>query len=102
MMFSMPARLNGRTIKRIAFRLVLLCCPLALFGQQFDLLIRNGRVIDGSGTPGIFADIGVTGDRIAFLGPVSPGAKAAPAIDAHRLVVPPRFLAMLYHSQCNL
>src|SRR5258708_29610933 len=102
MMFAMPARLNGRTIKRIAFRLVLLCCPLGLFGQQFDLLIRNGRVIDGSGTPGISADIGVTGDRIAFLGQAPSGAKAARVIDAQGLVVAPGFIDMLEHSEWNL
>src|SRR5258708_26827375 len=85
MMFAMPVRANGRSIKRIAFRRVLLCCPLGLFGQQFDLLIRNGRVIDGSGTPGISADIGVTGDRIAFLGQAPSGAKAARVIDAQGL-----------------
>src|SRR5258708_16490516 len=102
MMFAMPARLNGRTIKRIAFRLVLLCCPLGLFGQQFDLLIRNGRVIDGSGTPGISADIGVTGDRIAFLGQAPSGAKAARVIDAQGLVVAPGFIDMLEPSEWNM
>src|SRR5258708_2467495 len=102
MMFAMPARLNGRTIKRIAFRLVLLCCPLGLFGQQFDLLIRNGRVIDGSGTPGICADMGVRGDRIALLGQAASGAKAARVIDAQGLVVAPGFIDMLEHSEWNL
>ena len=102
MMFAMPAPFNGRAIQRLAVRLLLLCCPLGLFGQQFDLLIRNGRVIDGSGTPGIFADIGVTGDRIAFLGPVSPGAKAARVIDAQGLIVAPGFIDMLEHSEWNL
>ncbi len=102
MMFAMPARLNGRTIKRIAFRLVLLCCPLGLFGQQFDLLIRNGRVIDGSGSPAISADIGVNADRIAFLGQASAGVKAARVIDAQGLVVAPGFIDMLEHSEWNL
>src|SRR5258708_13531270 len=102
MMFAMRARLNGRTIKRMGFRLVFLWCRLGVLGQQFDLLIRNGRGIDGSGTPGISADIGVTGDRIAFLGQAPSGAKAARVIDAQGLVVAPGFIDMLEHSEWNL
>ena len=60
-MFAMPALTNGRTIGKHVLRLFLLCCPLGLFGQQYDLLIRNGRVIDGSGTAAIVADVGVRG-----------------------------------------
>ena len=46
---------------------------LALFtaaaqAQQLDLIIHGGTVIDGSGSPGRRADIGITGDRIVFIG----------------------------------
>jgi hypothetical protein len=40
---------------------------------QFDVLIRNARVMDGSGNPWIRADLGITGDRITAV-----GALAAP------------------------
>jgi len=36
--------------------------------QQYDVLIRNGRVIDGAGNPWVYADVGIQGDRIAFVG----------------------------------
>ena len=38
------------------------------FAQDFDLIIRGGSLIDGSGSPAIKADIGITGDRIVFIG----------------------------------
>src|SRR5258708_39145572 len=102
MMFAMPGLPNGRPIRKLAFRLFLLCCPLGLLGQQFELLIRNGRVIDGSGAPGISADIGVIGDRIAFLGPATAGAKAVRVVGARGLVVAPGFIDMLGHSEWSL
>jgi N-acyl-D-amino-acid deacylase len=43
--------------------------------QEIDLLIRGGSLIDGSGAPAKKADIGITGDRIVFVGP-SAGRKA--------------------------
>lgn len=102
MMFAMPGPLHGRAIQRLALRLFLLWCPLGLFGQQFDILIRNGRVIDGSGVPAISADIGVNGGRIAFLGQAPADAKASRVIDARGLIVAPGFIDMLEHSEWNL
>ena len=43
---------------------------------MFDLLIRGGRVIDGAGNPWFHADVGVAGDRIAVVGPVSRAGRA--------------------------
>ena len=42
--------------------------PLAAQGAPADLLIRNGRVIDGTGAPARNADVAITGDRITFVG----------------------------------
>src|SRR5262249_55194086 len=39
--------------------------------NNFDLLIRNGRIIDGSGQPGFSADLGIKGDRIVRIGDLS-------------------------------
>ncbi len=84
--------------------LLLLFCTLALplFGQQFDYLIRNGRVIDGSGNPWIYADVGIIGDRIAFVGKADPTLIAKRTIDAKGLIVAPGFIDMLGQSETNL
>ena len=49
--------------------------------QPFDILIRNGRVLDGTGNPWYRADIGITGERIRAMGQLT-GATAKTVIDA--------------------
>src|SRR3546814_17374286 len=57
---------------------------------MYDLLIRNGTVIDGSGHPGYRADVAIQGGRIAAIGDVSGNARHV--IDADGHVVPPGFI----------
>ena len=70
--------------------------------QQYDVLIRNGRLVDGSGNPWTYADVGVIGDRIAFVGRAAQGVTAKRTIDATGLVVAPGFIDMLGQSEFNL
>lgn len=72
------------------------------FAQQYDILIRNGKVVDGSGNPWTYGDIGVIADRIAFVGHASPNVNAKRTIDAKGLVVAPGFIDMLGQSELNL
>jgi N-acyl-D-amino-acid deacylase len=60
----------------------------------YDLIIRNGRVFDGSGTPGVVQSIAIRGDRIAAIGTLS-GATARATLDASGLAVAPGFINML-------
>ena len=76
--------------------------PLPLFAQQYDVLIRNGRVVDGSGNPWTYADVGIIGDRVAFVGHAGPGVTAKRTIDATGLIVAPGFIDMLGQSEFNL
>jgi dihydroorotase/N-acyl-D-amino-acid deacylase len=69
--------------------------------SQYDLLIRNGRVIDGSGRAAYVADVAIKGDRIVSIGKISPTA-AARTIDAQGLVVAPGFIDMLGQSETYL
>jgi N-acyl-D-amino-acid deacylase len=63
----------------------------------WSLLLRGGTVIDGSGAPGVTADVAVEGDRIAVVGPRLAG-EAARVIDATGHVVAPGFVDMHSHS----
>lgn len=65
--------------------------------QQFDILIKNGRVLDGTGNPWYRADIGITGDRIRAMG-VLPNATAKTVIDAADRYVTPGFIDVHSHA----
>ena len=67
----------------------------------FDVLITNGRVVDGTGAPWFRADVGIIGDRIAEIGQLQ-GRKATTIVDASNLVVSPGFIDMLGQSEFNV
>jgi dihydroorotase/N-acyl-D-amino-acid deacylase len=69
--------------------------------SAYDLIIRNGHIIDGTGNPWFAADLGIRGDRIAAIGDLS-GQKATREIDAKGRVVAPGFIDMLGQSEINL
>src|SRR5688500_7338209 len=65
--------------------------------QQFDILIRNGRVLDGTGNPWYRADIGITGDRIRAMGRLG-NTTAKTTIDAADRYVTPGFIDVHSHA----
>ncbi len=69
--------------------------------MTWDILIRGGTVIDGSGRPGESADIAILGGRIARIGPGLAG-EAARVIDAEGLAVTPGFIDIKTHSDFTL
>src|SRR5213595_933337 len=69
--------------------------------MEWDILIRGGLVIDGSGRPGARADVAVAGGRIAHIGPGLAG-DAARLIDAAGLAVTPGFIDIKTHSDFTL
>jgi N-acyl-D-amino-acid deacylase len=63
----------------------------------FDVLIRNGRVMDGSGNPWTRADVGIRGGRIAAVGRLA-AAQATTTIDAADRLVTPGFIDVHSHA----
>ncbi len=86
-------------------RLVIAALLLSVAGctrpPQYDVIIRNGTVIDGSGAPGVAADVAIQGQRIAAVGALGP-ATATTEVDAKGLTVAPGFINMLSHSETSL
>jgi dihydroorotase/N-acyl-D-amino-acid deacylase len=91
-----------KRILEVILVLVVLLCSLSLFAQQYDVLIRGGRVVDGTGNPWVYADVGIAGDRITLVGRPPADARAGRVIDARGLIVAPGFIDMLEQSEWNL
>jgi N-acyl-D-amino-acid deacylase len=93
--------LPGHTLSR-ALALLVFAVPLCqAAGSDYDLIVRNGHVIDGTGSPWYAADVAVRDGRIAAIGHL--GRAGAPRIiDAHGQVVAPGFIDMLGQSELTL
>ncbi|MEZ0314633.1 MAG: amidohydrolase family protein [Myxococcota bacterium] len=67
----------------------------------YDVVIANGRVVDGTGAPWFVGDVGVVGDRIVAIGDLS-SAPTKQRIDAKSLVVAPGFIDLQGQSELNV
>jgi N-acyl-D-amino-acid deacylase len=96
-------RFFNRRMKRDGFLVVLLTLTAALAArsQDFDVIIRNGAVYNGTGAEAQHVDLAIKGDRIAGIGDFK-NAKAKTIIDAHELAVAPGFINMLSWSTESL
>src|SRR5438067_6504226 len=97
----------SRRSKRMAALLCVVfaaCAALVLRGQgaPYDVLIRGGRIVDGTGNPWFEGDVAIRGDRIAAVGWLGAEAAARRVIDARGLVVAPGFIDMHSHSDMVL
>ena len=92
------------SVRRFATLLAVALWVLALAGAQgtrFDLVIRGGRVLDGTGNPWFVADIGLRDGRVAAIGNLD-GAAATRAIDATGKFIAPGFIDLHSHSDRGL
>jgi N-acyl-D-aspartate/D-glutamate deacylase len=90
--------MHSRTSCLLALFLVLVTTSWSRGADvEYDLVIRGGRVVDGTGNPWFKGDVAVRGDRIVAIGRIPAGA-AKREIDARGLVVAPGFIDMHSHS----
>src|SRR5215213_2768811 len=80
---------------------VALLAMTTLAQAPYDLVITNGKIVDGSGNPWYYADVGIQNGKIKFIGKL-PKIGNTPHIDAAGLVVAPGFIDMHSHSDTLL
>ncbi|HEY7212260.1 MAG TPA: D-aminoacylase [Bryobacteraceae bacterium] len=88
-----------RNLGAFVFAVLVWASPLS--AQSFDVLIRNGHIIDGTGSPWYSADIAIRNGRIAGIG-LFDHVSAKQTIDAHGLIVAPGFIDMLGQSEISV
>jgi len=69
--------------------------------QSFEVVITNGHIIDGTGSPWYSGDVGIRDGKVAAIGNLT-GASAKRTIDAHGDVVAPGFIDMLGQSESTI
>jgi N-acyl-D-amino-acid deacylase len=79
----------------------LLTPPLEAQTEGFDIIIMNGRIVDGTGNPWFYGDVAIRGGRIVKVGHIGP-TRAVRRIDARGMIVAPGFIDMLGQSELNL
>ncbi len=80
---------------------IVACSQPSIPEAPYDVLIRNGHILDGTGNPWYSGDVAIRDDRIAAIGSLE-NAKAKRVIDASGLVVSPGFIDMLGQSEFSL
>jgi N-acyl-D-amino-acid deacylase len=86
---------------RIFLVLTAFTAPFLARAQQFDIIIRNGHIIDGTGSPWYAGDIAILNGRIARIGTLT-NVPAHRTIDARGLIVAPGFIDMLGQSELSM
>ena len=91
-------------MKQLALLVLLAACGTGERGRgtgPYDLILKNGWIVDGSGNPRYQGDLAIAGDRIAAVGFLN-GGTARETLDVHGLVVAPGFIDMMGQSEINV
>lgn len=87
----------------LALLVLALAVPACRTAQGYDVLIRGGTVIDGTGAPAYRADVALRGDRIVRIDPDGiPADRAREVLDAEGLIVAPGFIDNHAHVSTNI
>jgi N-acyl-D-amino-acid deacylase len=86
-----------RTTRRLLVAVAVLSAALPAAAERYDIVIRSGQVLDGTGNPWLVADVAIAGGRVAAIGALG-AVEAATVIDGTGLVVAPGFIDVHTHA----
>ena len=86
-------------MKKIIFLFLLL--PVLVFAQQYDVLIVNGKIIDGTGNSWFYGDVAIKDGKIVYVGKTN-NLTATKVIDAKGLLVAPGFIDVHAHIESGI
>ncbi len=89
----------SRRLRPLVFPLLIVVAALGARAEDYDVIIRHARIVDGTGAPAVTGDVAIRSDRIAAVGQLPAGAKAKTEIDAAGRVVAPGFIDVHTHSE---
>src|SRR5208282_1986140 len=84
-----------------SFTFLLVALASFVNAQPYDVVIRNGRIVDGTESPWYSGDIAILGGKVAAIGQFAQ-AETKGTIDAHGMVVAPGFIDMLGQSELTI
>jgi N-acyl-D-aspartate/D-glutamate deacylase len=95
--------MRAQFLRHLLVLMTVVCAAASPSGQApaFDVIIRGGQMLDGTGAAAVRADVGIRGGRIATVGLLA-GQTARQVIDATGLVVAPGFIDLHTHSEMPL
>ncbi len=80
------------------FHYLLLLLSFSASAQTYDVVIQNGKIVDGTGNGWFYGDVGIRGDKISYIGKIN-ASEGAKVIDAKGLVVAPGFIDVHTHIE---
>jgi len=89
--------LAGLTVSALLLPFLSITASAASISRSYDLIIEGGRIVDGTGGPWYYGDVGIQNGRIATIGSLKTG-KADRRIDATGRVVAPGFIDIHTHA----